>query len=277
MPAGGQQPFVPDRRGNRLECHRFEVAADRRSHRLLLRAPQEIADQFQSSALAGPRYQLVSGDLASQGWTHSLEAPDLPIPGVRDLADLLSRVITLPGIPFIDFAIAMDWYKIPVEGVDSRDWRNTPDGQRVHVGKYWTSTPAAMREAGRGLVRRLVEVIQMHPILASAGVVVAVPGHDSAYVSFGERIADSVSRALALPLVKATTPHEFRPAAKSLPCAGNTAWGDFSVTEDLRGRTALVVDDVFRTGRTMSAVGSAVIEAGATRACGLAAVRTMRG
>ena len=56
-----------------------------------------------------------------------------------------------------------------------RDWRNTPDGQRVYVGKYWTSTPEAMAEAGRALVRRLVGVIQRHPVLASADVVVAVP------------------------------------------------------------------------------------------------------
>ena len=278
MPPGSQQVFIPDRRGNRLERHLFEVAADGRSHRLLLRASGEIVSQFQSIAPTGPGYRLISSHvLASQGWTHCLDAPGMPVAGVRELADLLSQVITLPRIPFIDFAIAMDWYKIPVEGVDSRDWRNTPDGQRLHVGKYWTSSPEAMKAAGRALVRRLVEVIRRHPILASAEVVAAVPGHDSAYVSFGERLADSVSKVLARPLIKVTSPREFRPAAKNLPASGDDpVWGEFSVSEDLTGATVLIVDDVFRTGRTMSAAGSAVKRAGAAWACGIVAVRTMR-
>lgn len=278
MPPGGQQVFIPDRRGNRLERHSFEVAADGRSHRLLLRASGEIASQFQNTALTVPAYRVTSSHvLASQGWTHCLDAPGLPVAGIRELADLLSQVITLPKAQFIDFAIAMDWYKVPVEGVDSRDWRNTPDGQRVHVGKYWTSSPEAMKAAGRALVRRLVEVIQGHPTLASAEVVAAVPGHDSTYVSFGERLADSVSRVLARPLIRVTSPREFRPAAKNLPATGDDpVWSEFSVTEDLTGATVLIVDDVFHTGRTMSAVGSAVKRAGAARTCGVVAVRTVR-
>lgn len=278
MPQGSHQVFIPDRRGNRLERHSFELAADRRSHQLLLRASGEIAGQFQNIALTRPGYRLINNHtLTSQGWTHCLSAPGMPVAEVRELAALLSQVITLPRIRSIDFAIAMDWYKVPVEGVESRDLRNTPDGQRVHVGKYWTSSPEAMKEAGRGLVRRLVEVIGRHATLASTDVVVAVPGHDSTYVSFGERIADSVSRVLALPLIKATSPHEFRPAAKNLQTAGNDAVsGEFTVAEDLTGATALIVDDVFHTGRTMSAVGSAVNRAGTARACGLVAVRTRR-
>jgi pyrimidine operon attenuation protein/uracil phosphoribosyltransferase len=274
MPTGGQQVFIPDRRGNRLERHLFEVAADRRSHRLFLRASAEIVSQF----IASSHYRLVDcSALAMSEWTHCLEGPGVPSTSVRELVGLLSEVITLPSMQFVDFSIAMDWYKIPAEGVDSRNWRNTPDGQRVHVGKYWKSSPEAMKEAGRALVRRLVEVIRRHPTLASVEVVAAVPGHDSTYVSFGERVADSVSRALARPLIKVTSPHEFRPPAKNLPPVGYAAaWDEFSVAEDLRGATALIVDDVFHTGRTMSAVGSALRRAGAAQACGLAAVRTVR-
>jgi len=278
MPADGEQVFIPDRRGNRLERYSFEVAADRRSHRLLLRASTGIAGQFQNITPAGPDYRLTGiGILAPPGWTHCLEAPGAPDATARELAELLSEAITLPTLPSVEFAIAMDWYKVPADGVDPRDWRNTPDGQRVYVGKYWTSTPEAMAEAGRALVRRLVGVIQRHPVLASADVVVAVPGHDRTYLSFGERIGASVGSALGLPLVRVTTPREFRPPAKDLPAAGDDAvWSEFSVAENLTGATALIVDDVFRTGRTMSAVGSAVIRAGAARACGLVAVRTMR-
>ncbi|HET7014348.1 MAG TPA: phosphoribosyltransferase [Streptosporangiaceae bacterium] len=276
MPLDDEPTFIPDRRGNSLERHLFEVTEDQRSHRLLLRASAEIASQFQRMKGGGytPASYAVS---ASAGWTHCLQAPGLPAATTRELADLLSEVITLPRMDSVDFAIAMRWYKIPTPGLDPRDWPNTPDGERVHVGKYWTNSPEARAEAGRALVRRLVAVVRRHPTLASADVVVAVPGHDRTYLSFGERIAASVSRLLDLPLINVTTSQEFRPPAKDLPASGNKALlGTFSVEEHLSGARALIVDDVLHTGGTMSAVGSAVMRAGASQASGLAAVRTLR-
>jgi hypothetical protein len=142
MPAGGQQVFVPDRRGSRLERYSFDVAADRRSHRLLLCASPEIAGQFLKATPGGSGYRLIGeGTLGASGWTHRLEAPGLPDEKARELADLLSDVITLPGLPSVEFSLAMDWYKVPDDAVAPDDWRNTPDGQRVHVGKYWTDSP----------------------------------------------------------------------------------------------------------------------------------------
>jgi hypothetical protein len=276
MPVDGEPKFVPDRRGNSLERHLFEVGEDQRCHRLLLRASAEIAGQFQRIKGGGykPAGYVVP---ATAGWTHCLQAPGLPAATTRELADLLSEVITLPSMDSVDFAIAMDWYKIPTAGLDPREWPNTPDGERVHVGKYWTSSPEARAEAGRSLVRRLVAVVRRHPTLASADAVVAVPGHDRTYLSFGERIAASVSGLMGLPLVKVTTPHEFRPPAKDLPGSANRPLQSaFSVEENLSGARALIVDDVLHTGGTMSAVGSAVMRAGASRACGLVAVRTLR-
>jgi hypothetical protein len=279
QPAAGEQAFIPDRRGNRLERYSFKVAADRRRHRLLLRASPEIADQFRNIAPVSASYELTGvGGLTSSGWTHCLEAPGVPHEKVRELTELLSEVITLPRLPFVEFTIARDWYKVPVDGVAPEDWRNTADGERVSVGKYWTKSPAAMAEAGRSLVRRLVGVIERHPVMAMADVIVATPGHDRTYLSFGEQIAASLSKALGLPLIKVATSREFRPPAKTLAGTGDDAvWGEFAVLEDLTGTTAVLVDDVFHTGRTMSAVGSTVTAAGTARACGLVAVRTMRG
>lgn len=275
MPAYCEPVFVPDRRGNSLDRHLFDVAADRRSHRLFLRASAEIAGQFQQTAGGG--YRPADRAVPATPWTHCLQAPGLPAATTRELADLLSEVITLPSVQSVDFAIAMDWYKIPADGVDPREWRNTPDGERVHVGKYWTSSPEARAKAGRSLVRRLVAVVGRHPILASADVIVAVPGHDRTYLSFGEQIAASVSGVLALPLVNVTTPQEFRPPAKDLPAGCDKAvWSAFSIAQNLSGANALIIDDVLRTGGTMSAVGSAAIRAGASQACGLVAVRTLR-
>jgi hypothetical protein len=52
------------------------------------------------------------------------------------LLELLGEVVSLPSLPPLKFAIALDWYKIPVDGVDSRDWPNTEVGELVHQGKY---------------------------------------------------------------------------------------------------------------------------------------------
>ncbi len=191
--------------------------------------------------------------------------------------DGISDVITLPRLPTGEFAVAMSWYKVPADDVDPRRWRNTPDGERVSVGKYWAKSPDAMAQAGRALTRRLLAVTARHPILAASDVVVAVPGHDRARLSFGERLAASVASGLHVPLIKVATRREFRPPAKDLPATGDTALGEeFTITDNLAGMRALIVDDVFRSGRTMSAVANAVREAGVARVCGLAAVRTMR-
>lgn len=276
MPAS-EEDFIADRRGNRLERYSFEVAADGRSHRLLLRASPEIVSQFLSIAPGGPAYRLLSGSvLPSSRWTHCLESAGTPDARARDLAELLGEVITLPRLSSIDFAIAMNWYKVPADGGDPHDWRNTPDGERVHVGKYWTASPEAMAQAGRSLATRLLRVVHRHPALSSTDAVVAVPGHDRTYLSFGERIGASVANALGLSLIKVTT-SEFRPPAKDLPGPGReAARGEFLVEADLTGASAMIVDDVFRTGGTMSTVGSAALKAGAARASGLVAVRTMR-
>jgi adenine/guanine phosphoribosyltransferase-like PRPP-binding protein len=278
MPADGHQVFVPDRRGGRLERYSFVVPADRRSHRLWVRASPEIVGQFLRAASGGLAYKLANrGALGAAGWTHCLEAPGLPDAGACELAELLSEVITLPRLPSGGFSIAMDWYKVPDEGVDPDDWRNTPDGQRVHVGKYWLGSPEAMAAAGRALADRLTGVVRRHPLMAAADAVVAVPGHDRTYVSFGEQLAATVGRTLGLPLVKVRSPREFRPPAKNLAGTGTDAiWDEFFVDEKLTGVTALIVDDVFRTGKTMSAVGSAMVRAGAAQAYGLVAVRTLR-
>ena len=37
---------------------------------------------------------------------------------VRQLLELLGEVVSLPSLPPVKFAIALDWYKTPVDDVD---------------------------------------------------------------------------------------------------------------------------------------------------------------
>ncbi len=89
-------------------------------------------------------------------------------------------------------ALALDWYKIPAEGIEANEWPNTPTGQMVSRGKYRKEKPRTVEAAGRWLVQRLDEVVTRHPMLATAEVVVVVPGHDRTLLSFGERLAATV-------------------------------------------------------------------------------------
>ena len=70
----------------------------------------------------------------------------------------------------------------------------------------------------------------------------------------------------------------FRPEAKDLPPAERARFlvNQFYVEHSLDGQTALIVDDVFRSGDRMNEAARAAVYAGAAYVHGIAAVRTMR-
>jgi predicted amidophosphoribosyltransferase len=69
-----------------------------------------------------------------------------------------------------------------------------------------------------------------------------------------------------------------RPEAKSLSRGASAALleDQFIVPPEIRGRSALIVDDVFRSGGSMMAVARAAHEAGAREIFGICPARTMR-
>jgi hypothetical protein len=269
-------PFYSDSRGNRLE--RWEVARAGGGHVLRLRGPIEVVEQVQALA---PEYQSRTCPAsAASGWTHELSSPGSTMKReVRQLLDLLGGVVSLPCLPPIKFAIALDWYKIPVDGVDHRDWPNTEIGELVHTGKYLYKTQEEQKGiVGRNLAGRICNVISRHAVISSAEVILNVPGHDRNVVSFGPRLAATVARYLRMPSLRVTAKSEFRPEAKSLsPMERLMFLGDeFIVPTEIRGRSALIVDDVFRSGGSMAAVAKAAREAGAQEIFGICPARTMR-
>ncbi|MGH4018629.1 MAG: phosphoribosyltransferase family protein [Pseudonocardiaceae bacterium] len=138
--------------------------------------------------------------------------------------------------------------------------------------------PRTVQSAGHWLAQRLGEVIAVHPTLATAEVVVAVPGHDRTLLSFGERLAATVGRQRGLAEIRVDSRREFRPEAKSRGSSSVHALdGEFSIGGDLAGCHALVIDDVVRSGATLQAVARAARAAGAGRISGLVCVRTLRG
>jgi len=192
---------------------------------------------------------------------------------------VLQEVISLPSPPNIRTAIALDWYKIADDAVDPWQWPNTETAELLRQGKYLNAyDPAGQRRAGLELVERLWRVIEAHPGLRQATVVLDVPGHDGQRVSFGSRVAASVAHRLGLPVAKTSARSEFRPPAKNADSAERIAAirDQFFVPFDLQGHVGLVVDDVFKSGTSMSETARGARAAGAALVSGIVAVRTMK-
>lgn len=247
-------------------------------HYLRLRGPDGIVSQIR---LADPRYQIGTTTERGQQVLHG--SGIAPTPKITSLLDLLGHhVLTVKSPGYVDFALALDWYKTPIEGQSPADWPNTVAGDLVHRGKYWYSKKPSdagrQRECGRAVVDRFLSVINSHPLLKVIDGVAAVPGHDARRVSFGARLAATVARDLETPLVRCAALAEFRTPAKSLDLSERAAAiaNQFICRDDLTGWSLLIIDDIFSSGSTVAETARALRMAGATHIAGLCAVRTMR-
>jgi predicted amidophosphoribosyltransferase len=108
--------------------------------------------------------------------------------------------------------------------------------------------------------------------------VLNVPGHDRTRLSFGSRLAATVARDRGLRFVRVESRSEFRAEAKSASSAQRAAMlpDQFIVSQDLREESVLIVDDVFKSGASMTEVARAARAEGAADVQGICAVRTMR-
>jgi hypothetical protein len=273
--------FGHDSRGNRLAAWDTMPCPD--GHILLLRGPQEVVFQLVSLAPEyRPRYRGPDGSflLMDGRWTHALHSPEVTMKTkVRRLLTLLEQVLSLPAPPSTDVALTLDWYKIPEEGVDPAEWINTENGELVSLGKYsykWDGRRQS--EVGLKLVRHVCRAIDQHALLGSSTVILNIPGHDSSQVSFGSRLADTVARDCGIRIVKVLASSAFRPEVKNLGRAERAKMleNQFSVPVDLAQQAVLIVDDVFQSGASMSAVASAARRSGACFVSGITCVRTMR-
>jgi hypothetical protein len=79
---------------------------------------------------------------ASTAWTHVLTGPTRLLETTRDFLKLLKSVISLPNPTGIKTALALDWYKQPIDGLDAHSWPNTGIGELVSKGKYKYPTHA---------------------------------------------------------------------------------------------------------------------------------------
>lgn len=204
-----------------------------------------------------------------------------PTQATSQLLALLGTILTLPCETGLDFALALDWYKVPMDGRDPRSWQNTPTGNLVSRGKYWYRSPGnagKQRACGRALVKRLVAVVNRHPLLRDVDAIAAAPGHDSKVVSFGARLATAVAGTLGKPLIMCSGLADFRAPAKGQDPVARAAMlhRQFVCHTHIARQSLLIVDDVYSSGSTANETARALRAAGAEHVTCLCAVRTMR-
>lgn len=246
-------------------------------HRLWLRGAAEMADQVSRIA---PEYRRVPVPRpVAVHWTHILSSPRALSDEIAPLMKLFTDVITLPAVPNVVGAIALDWYKQPLDDIDPYEWPNTEVGELVYRSKYrFKFHPKLRGRFGLDITSRMCAAIERHPGFKGADVVVNVPGHDSAQVSFGSQLAATVAKETQKPFVKLRAKDSFRPEAKSAEPEqrAEVIRGQFSVPRSLDGMIALIIDDVVHSGESMRETARAALATGANLVYALCAVRTRR-
>jgi len=146
----------------------------------------------------------------------------------------------------------------------------TEAGTLEHLAKEQRN-PAAVAE----LVRRLAEVIQRHPTLSRADVIVPMPPRPSKTSHLPVELVAGIGQTLARPVGLSLTKAE-HPKLRSLPIQQklSTLAGVFTLAESVRDKTILVIDDLYQSGVTAWSLARFLKSNGAREVYTLACVKS---
>jgi adenine/guanine phosphoribosyltransferase-like PRPP-binding protein len=240
-------------------------------HVLFVTGPEGAITQVR---LTDPTYTLKS----STTYSHSLNGTGTrATPETSILLELLTGALTVPCGGSLDFAIALDWFNKIVDGAAADP---TDLADLVHRGKH-LYTPLGdvqnLKQVGCAVVDEMAEFVGQHPLLKDVDAIAAPPGHDPTVLSFGSRVAAGVAMRRGIPLVRCTSPQEFRAPIRSLEFSARATAlsGQFRCPDDVSGQRILIVDDVYASGATVEETARALRVAGADQVASIAAIRTM--
>lgn len=177
--------------------------------------------------------------------------------------------LSIPCSENIDLSISLDWYSQPeAAGGVAR----TPTGQLINRTKHASHPTWSQSKISRAeLVSELSGLINNHPTYTAADFITSPPGSGGDGQSFAELLAQEVARQTHKPYIAMCGPA--RPQQKEE--VSRTVRDDFEMSSAVSG-TAIVLDDVFRSGITLESAAVALRNAGADKVLALSATRTIR-
>jgi hypothetical protein len=153
------------------------------------------------------------------------------------------------------------------------DWQRSPVGDLTHRLKYEADATAV-----QPLVEQALALCHEHPALAAVDVLVPVPPTTTRPLDPVNAFSEGLAAALGKPLLSALRKtRQTRPQKEmsTLVQKRNNVAGAFAVADSIRGKSLLVVDDLFDSGATLQEVTRVLRRAGAASVCVLALTRTI--
>jgi hypothetical protein len=261
--------------GHRLDRYEVRNVTGSEAQRVYVCAAPYLLSQIKAVLEAKRGRSLPLRDEDAKKWNGRIELPDGLTDEQRAHLDILKDNLTVQADD-LECVMGLDFYNNPVENEDDgngeTEWVHSTAGELINKLKY-RGHEAPLEK----LAERLSGVATNHLILARAEVVISVPGRDKS-MRPGERLAKAVAARLDVPYLRTRGVSAQRPEAKAREAGGEEIdyAAEYVVDDAVRGRPVMVVDDVYRSGKSMRAVSRLARAAGATSVVGLVAARTRR-
>ncbi|HID61442.1 MAG TPA: hypothetical protein EYP49_01660 [Anaerolineae bacterium] len=165
----------------------------------------------------------------------------------------------------------------------ARRYARTDLGDLVYRAKPYRGdfTPERRRVADE-IVEQMTRFIQSHPTYARAEIIAAappsVPGRPNLPVYLVEQLVACLNKANGTAWITKTRPTRPMKDCETIQEKIDNVRGAFTLTSQgstqIRGRSVIVVDDIYQTGFTLNEVGRVLIANGAREVMGLVATKT---
>ena len=202
---------------------------------------------------------------------------DPVIEGLRDFLQVISPpllILTKSGAladefdDELDFCFALDMNFVQPES-----------GERTHVGGLefrakWRDDAASLDE----LARLMAGQIASNRVLASADLIASIPGNPGKATHIPDELVDQIADLVddldVVQLQKTVVTQELKTLA--LEDKLQVLQGAFACPSSVRGKSVLLIDDLYQSGSTMWRVAQVLKAQGARKVYGLACVKSWR-
>ena len=262
--------YEGDSRGARID--RSEVRSFESGDALLVRCAPWIASQIAQVIGSRGVEQEITEPTTKADFNHGYRFDRRVPEDVLELVNVLTNVLSISPPENVDTAIALDWYTHP--GSDD-ELEKTEKGTWINHTKHaiqptWGNS---VRQRAR-MIEALSSFFRAHSLYAEATAIVAAPGHLADGDSFGENLAREIAVRLEIPYVESSAPRA-RAEQKEHDGPRTDLTNEFTVNGRLMG-TVVVLDDVYKTGASVSGEAAAARRAGADKVRSLVVARTIR-